>query len=104
MTEEAKHTPGAWRIEEDDFDGFIVIAPRQNCKRHGKPEWAIAKVGSTEFWDESEWRSRDAADARLIAAAPELLQVAQMCLGIVETGILPDWDWIRATIRKATGT
>ena len=44
-----------------------------------------------------------AGEAMLIAAAPELLLVAQKCLEIVETGSLPNWDWIRATIRKANG-
>ena len=41
--------------------------------------------------------------ARLIAAAPELLEVAQRCLAMVSEGAgPPNWDWIREVIAKAT--
>ena len=41
--------------------------------------------------------------ARLIAAAPDLLEVAIRCEQMVSTDQgPPDWDWIRSVIRKAT--
>lgn len=43
-------------------------------------------------------------NAALIAAAPELLEVARRSLAMVSKGYgPPDWDWIRSVIAKAEG-
>jgi len=42
------------------------------------------------------------ANARVIAAAPDLLEVAIRCEQMVSTtNGPPDWDWIRSVIKKA---
>jgi hypothetical protein len=51
-----------------------------------------------------EFHAQSYADARLIAAAPDLLTVAEYCLAMVEEGAVPpDWDWVRTVIAKAAG-
>ena len=73
----SKHTPGPWKVERRSV--LIPIAPY---------EWAEA-YGGTE------------ANARLIAAAPELLEACKVALGIIGFGA--EHDQISAAIAKATG-
>lgn len=43
------------------------------------------------------------ANARLIAAAPDLLEALKRCEAMVSTDQgPPDWDWVRSVIAKAT--
>lgn len=45
----------------------------------------------------------DHPDARLIAAAPDLLEALQRCEAMVSTDQgPPNWDWVREVISKAT--
>lgn len=79
-----KHTAGPWQLDDDGFiygEGFIVSDP------HSSPEIDI---------DERE------ANARLIAAAPEML--AALELVTAHDGKLTGGDWaqIQAAIAKAT--
>lgn len=94
MNNSNKHTPGPWTINGLDVQGQtmddIVVANIQD---------AISNP----------------ADARLIAAVPELLEVAQLILAEWEkptAGVLPGEliarlsqysDIARAAVRKATG-
>ncbi len=55
-----KHTPGPWHIEETDDTYFIADANSEICG-------GVEKLRDDEFIDRAE------ANARLIAAAPELL-------------------------------
>ena len=81
---ETKHTPGTWVA-----DGLEVKVEDDG--------WVLAEVIDTN--DEG------AANARLIAAAPELLDVLER---IVRYQLIPDhWttaETARAVIAKATGT
>lgn len=59
MSNEAKHTPGPWRMH--DMESFTVVA--------GKPSICIANANALH---RSE--AENDANARLIAAAPDLLE------------------------------
>lgn len=64
------HTPGPWTVEIEEYEensGTITI-PEINRILHD-PEWA----------QEDEWEL-DVANARLIAAAPELLEACREAL------------------------
>jgi hypothetical protein len=63
------HTPGPWRLQEDDSSGRIVVV----ADRIG----LIAILAEHDFGiAESD---QDDANARLIAAAPELLEALRLC-------------------------
>lgn len=94
-----KHTPGPWRIEDE-----TRIMPPLNAT-----QLPICKMGSLQHPQSME------ANARLIAAAPELLAVCKL-VDLIATGRQPagggsvpptesDWLWIwkaaRAAITKA---
>ena len=97
------HTPGPWEVAADDRNGQAVVRAEHNevatCWHHC--------VGSIE----KEMR----ANARLIAAAPELLAAATLGLKVAESWIhdqldgtkfladaLAELDSVRAAIAKAT--
>lgn len=100
-----KHTPGPW--ERTPGDSVIDIAA------DGKH---IAIVGSSPYW--KRFTATDEADARLIAAAPDMLaalrNVQRLIAEAAETGFnWKDGDWAErlfasqhmtsSAIRKATG-
>lgn len=64
-----KHTPGPWSCERDPchFDTLSTVVGGDNSARKGISRQMIVDVGG---W--AEWREQE-ANARLIAAAPELL-------------------------------
>ena len=91
----AKHTPGPWQVGEEAGSEMIIYAP---------DGFAVA---STVVFHRNYDQSRS-ANARLIAAAPELLESLQA----LETLFAPKardstaatWiDKARAAIAKATG-
>jgi hypothetical protein len=105
----SKHTPGPWTLEEPS-------------RHNGYDTWKIAAPTLVEpLGSYSEWSGRQerAANARLIAAAPELLAACQRFLdahaapstanlrGFVESQIRPcrcgPCDLARAAIAKAEG-
>ena len=94
------HTPGPWRVSEDlgTCDGIEIYA--------GINEYLISNVNPN--------RPQFEANARLIAAAPELLAACEGVLGVLNHGTptkedgTPNTHWkhidiIRAAIAKATG-
>lgn len=93
-----KHTPGPWTVQEE-IDG-----PVQNTRivAHKKAVASTAQqCGRPHHWNEAE------ANARLIAAAPELLEA---CEALVNAYSIHDGtvharavDVAVAAIRKATG-
>ena len=101
---EAKHTPGPWEIGDDGpilYEGML------------RPVWNIyggrgltgRLVGSAEHFPEDEYPN---ANARLIAAAPELLEAARAVVNGYRNG--PNgspgeraWVRLEAAIAKAEG-
>ncbi len=93
---EAKHTAGPWKIEVElgSRHGEFLIAKDAGDRGRG-----IA-VAETRTGSGSE-----RANARLIAAAPELLAALQDALQLIELVVLFDGDVtrnIRRAIAKAT--
>jgi hypothetical protein len=84
-----KHTPGPW-----------VVTPTK---------WNLLDTFEISRIDKSEWIAQvldDEANARLIAAAPELLEVLVEILPFAEEIINsnhPTWKKAKSAIAKATG-
>ena len=91
----SEHTPGPWEIEEDDFYGSSYI--RQKAGTRNVSGFVVeCRICENVHNDD---------DARLIAAAPELLEALIDCRRALElanfTGELAVVD---AAIAKATGS
>ncbi len=89
---DAKHTPGPWAYRQDDTgeDGFVVVS-------EGRPYVATVHSGARD-WTES--------NARLIAAAPDLLEaltLADTMLSGANMNAKVVTLKVRAAIAKATG-
>ena len=106
------HTPGPWVVDARGGGVVRSDAPeteRQFARGKGRPQVAVA-VGMSDR-PEGEWE----ANARLIAAAPELLALARLVVSETtedENGNMPPHphdalltllDAARAAIAKATG-
>jgi hypothetical protein len=91
-TKQSTHTPGPWTAKElhANYSGFVVLA--ENRPRKGY----MARVD-----DKSGVFSE--ADARLIAAAPELLAACKRALAAIRTAIPGEPDYLISVIAKAEG-
>jgi hypothetical protein len=70
-----KHTPGPWRLGQQRFTDFVMIeGPKGQVTG-----WKQEMIGEV-CWVSEE----DKANARLIAAAPELLDLAKEALAQLE--------------------
>lgn len=92
----AKHTPGPWHIDEDPRPGM-----EWNRHINSAPAMTVCFMAHSD----GNAPERDAANARLIAAAPELLEALR---AIISDGMHCDvvphlQDKARAAIAKATG-
>ena len=94
----SKHTPGPWQPSKSRTNPYAVYAPHGQTTRS-----SIASIALyDDCYDEAE------ANARLIAAAPELLE-ALLAVWNAGTGASPEvkdasWELARAAIANATGT
>lgn len=90
---ETKHTPGPWSLSDED-------SPLLS----GADGAYIAQVFARTDADTGTLRDHYAADARLIAAAPDLLRVLQL----IHANAAESPEWIRARIdpiiARATGS
>ena len=98
----AAHTPGPWRAQESKSGACVMI--------FGPGEWKLAEAHSYQAQYEDEGaptKDTREANARLIAAAPDLLAALQALLGSFESeaGIIgkATVDRARAAIAAATG-
>lgn len=95
----SKYAEGPWFL---DFDSDIKNHVAISSPEHG----ALAQV-VIQWEDEEESCPTLAANARLIASAPELLEGLQTVLGILrkwqQVNPVEDARWISELIEKATG-
>lgn len=103
----AKYTPGPWKIcKKFPHQKFIEV---EHGDKHtkGAASLVIARVTCRTTWQEQQ-----EANARLIAAAPELLEALQECVELLEFlspevrgGYSPDGAYAKANsaIAKALG-
>lgn len=91
------HTPGPWKLEITDT-GFRVIYSDSTLRSH------IAALHEAALCEE---HGDTFANARLIAAAPDLLDALDWALRQIEDDLDPDhqaaFDAARSTLRKAKG-
>lgn len=89
----AKHTPGPWKVYAPEMPGT-----KATYGIDGPQGQAVVYFGITH---------KDGinllADARLIAAAPELLDALQVMLDAAQHDITQECDIARAAIAKAIG-
>jgi hypothetical protein len=98
---EAKHTPGPWEpIHGCKNEGFEVYGPPHK-DRSGSVQYLVAKL---------PYDSHAKANARLIAAAPGLLEALDRAVQDIDSGWADDaedrFPWLidaRAAIAKARG-
>ncbi|GFM89400.1 hypothetical protein PSCICO_47990 [Pseudomonas cichorii] len=90
-----KHTPGPWAVDESRHEGAIN---RKDPFRH------IGMV--SQFLHDASSRAENEANAKLIAAAPDLLSIAERVLAKLDHPVCcvtsSDAEELRAAIAKAT--
>jgi hypothetical protein len=95
MSEELKHTPGPWHVDQQN------VHVGQVCTCHGDMPGTWFEVWSAN-WGEG---INQKANAHLIAAAPDLLEALKILATQAEShgaeGVY--WDKARAAIAKAEG-
>ena len=88
-----KHTPGSWFFDDEHEE---VTAEWR--RRKGLTRIATVNLG----WSEP-FNSEQIANARLIAAAPDLLEALKRCKFDSLNMTLDDLEFCRAAIARATG-
>lgn len=115
---DAKHTPGPWTQWKDHAAVFAGVEENERGTLSGKHLVEICRCeGDDVGEDDDEGEAIAKANARLIAAAPDLLAACEahheymldLCGGKVDTSALhpnaiANWESIRAAIAKAKGT
>ena len=98
--QEAQHTPGPWRFDGDWHRLPTIFGPKK----------AIATIEKTGFPNRSDHTPEQAANACLIAAAPELLAALRWLRAFWQPGSDHDTQEVQhalattdAAIAKATG-
>ena len=90
MTNKAKHTPGPWTITEDGR----IQAPKLDAKCWEQRQYK--HIASAPFAADALtpiiMGGERAANARLIAAAPELLAALEWALKNIEELAIPEFD------------
>ena len=99
---QAQHTPGPWMLTEGDrFDKEMVITTQYRLDE------SIGCICEMDVYFTGQIGIEQEANARLIAAAPELLEALQNMLGLTEASDYMALGEIeqqaRAAIAKATG-
>lgn len=90
--EDGKHSKGPWRVDCEG-DELVVVGPRAKHNRHGESGvWEVCRIDNAHFWDVAGVEEADRANARLIAAAPDLLTVAKAFVAKLDPAILVERD------------
>lgn len=99
----SKHTPGPWKAGRPDM-GTLVDGVESKWIYAGGKYVAVASGRVSDDWFEIM------ANARLIAAAPELLDALKLCAAVCagetmhKDGLIKALDTALAAIAKAEGT
>ena len=94
-----KHTPGPWTAFIEESVNVIAIMAGGEIGRGGREI-----VGWTGFDGNSiESVAENAANARLIAAAPDLLEACEAALHAFEDNWAINWEDLSVAIAKARG-
>ena len=101
-----KHTPGPWRVVIDD-DGN-PLSGRPSVEASDELDCAIVHSDGfiQEYWRSARGDKEIHANARLIAAAPDMLEALQEFCRRVEAGEIRSkrtYAAFKALIAKATG-
>lgn len=106
MANETKHTPGPWVVEPTIIEhpsAAYVTPDRQDGRPYGGPICTLQDCEHIGGITVDECK----ANARLIAAAPDMLEALEALLGAVPPHVLKKWPNItkkaRAAIAKAEG-
>ncbi len=93
MNETGKHTPGPWEVWQGTLKGTFTIV--RGIAHEGRAQLpTLAQVHN--YPGETE------ANARLIAAAPDLLEAAELALVCIHEGTdKKSYDFVRAAIARA---
>ena len=99
---EATHTPGPWEVNYDNQNGIYAVTDKPLRVRNGKVTYRSIKICAHDECDYTRSPEERAATAKLIAAAPEMLEALQYVLSGISR--IPDdvMDTITNAIRKAT--
>jgi len=92
-----KHTPGPWYVGSGTYEGRNIYSVASVTDDEGftyQPIVASAEDDGIKCWD---------ANARLIAAAPDLLEALQEMVRTFAKNHAPAVDVARAAIARATG-
>lgn len=103
-TESVGHTKGPWEVFIDDSGGPASGWPLSVTAVNDPDKMVVRTGGQWPYeWDRATSQREAVANARLIAAAPDLLAWLIRCEEMVSTDKgPPDWDAVRAVINKAT--
>ena len=85
------HTPGPWHYKKDGFR--ISIGNQSTRHDYLAHNYTVSTIDGNSLQSE--------ANARLIAAAPDLLEAAKEALHLAERGVA---ERLRYAIAKATGS
>ncbi len=83
-----KHTPGPWHVSVHNYGMICIKAPE------GHPHKTLAAIGYDNSKKNDELLTNNTANARLIAAAPELLAELE--------GIVTGWNSVEKHVRPLT--
>lgn len=101
MSGEAKHTPGPWSYDMNRHTHDYVIFREGAQHSDHVRKWGCIDDGGVV--GSSEWIWIEEADARLIAAAPDLLEALRLALNWLDFTGLHDTTSLHDTIARATG-
>jgi hypothetical protein len=96
------HTPGPWSWQASAAHGYRI----RTTASTSNAQWGSGDVAVVFFAGNGRSTEQCKADARLIAAAPDLLRVAELVMSWLdeEPGAHKLSDAARAAIVKATGS
>ncbi len=76
------HTPGPWQVEDSGTGLPLILSVDSDADEYGRTRFSAVKIA--EINDVSEFE----ANARLIAAAPDLLAALKNVMDLLDKGVL----------------